>query len=127
MLRMLGIPSRVASGFAPGVTNTRGGFQVEDTDAHNWVEVFFPRIGWVTFDPTPAAASAATPQDEESVGVTRVGQTVGSVAAPNRSETSGGDAPAPRPAAASPPRPALTIREWGRRRWWAAPWRVRRR
>ncbi len=102
MLRMLGIPSRVASGFAEGVTNTRGGFQVEDTDAHNWVEVFFPRIGWVTFDPTPATAPAETPVDDESVGVTQLSQTVESVAAPSRPETSGGDAPAPQPAAAAP-------------------------
>ncbi|HEX6586943.1 MAG TPA: transglutaminase-like domain-containing protein [Solirubrobacterales bacterium] len=102
MLRMLGIPSRVASGFATGVTNVRGGFQVEDTDAHNWVEVFFPEIGWVTFDPTPAAAPAATPVDQESIRVTQLRQAVDSVAARNLPETSGGDVPAPTPAAASP-------------------------
>jgi transglutaminase-like putative cysteine protease len=59
MLRMLGIPSRVVTGFAPGHFDpTTGDYEVRDLDAHSWVEVFFPRIGWVTFDPTPAAAPA---------------------------------------------------------------------
>src|SRR5919108_332399 len=59
MLRMLGIPSRVASGFSPGTPKTGGGgFLVRDFDAHSWVEVYFNRIGWVPFDPTPGAAPA---------------------------------------------------------------------
>jgi hypothetical protein len=67
MLRMLGIPSRVAAGFAPGGRDPeRSNYLVDDTDAHNWVEVFFPGIGWATFDPTPAAAPAAQPDDELS-------------------------------------------------------------
>ncbi len=57
MLRMVGIPSRVVGGFAPG-ERIRDGFVVSDFDAHSWVEVYFNRIGWVTFDPTPAAAPA---------------------------------------------------------------------
>jgi Transglutaminase-like superfamily len=57
MLRMVGIPTRVVGGFAPG-RRTSGGFQVSDFDAHSWVEVYFNRIGWVTFDPTPPAAPA---------------------------------------------------------------------
>ena len=61
MLRMVGIPSRVVSGFAPGsLDQERGGYEVRDTDAHSWVEVYFRGIGWVTFDPTPAAAPAAS-------------------------------------------------------------------
>jgi protein-glutamine gamma-glutamyltransferase len=59
MLRMLGIPSRVVSGFAPGSPSSAdGSYVVHDFDAHSWVEVFFRGIGWVTFDPTPAAAPA---------------------------------------------------------------------
>ena len=61
MLRMVGIPSRVVSGFAPGsFDQERGVYEVRDTDAHAWVEVYFRGIGWVTFDPTPAAAPAAS-------------------------------------------------------------------
>ncbi len=60
MLRMVGIPARVVSGFSPG---ERGGedrreYEVRDLDAHSWVEVYFPDIGWVTFDPTPRASPA---------------------------------------------------------------------
>ena len=60
MLRLVGIPSRVATGFAPGILDSRGGgvFTVLDTDAHSWVEVWFPRVGWVNADPTPAIAPA---------------------------------------------------------------------
>jgi transglutaminase-like putative cysteine protease len=62
MLRMVGIPARVASGFAPGSPDLDedGVFQVEDFDAHSWVEVYFAGIGWVPFDPTPAASPAAS-------------------------------------------------------------------
>jgi transglutaminase superfamily protein len=59
MLRMAGIPSRVVSGFSPGSYNRdTGEYRVRDLDAHSWVEVYFSGIGWVTFDPTPAAAPA---------------------------------------------------------------------
>jgi protein-glutamine gamma-glutamyltransferase len=59
MLRMLGIPTRVVSGFAPGALNSStGAYEVHDYDAHSWVEVYFRGIGWVTFDPTPGAAPA---------------------------------------------------------------------
>ncbi|HSR26692.1 MAG TPA: transglutaminase-like domain-containing protein, partial [Candidatus Eisenbacteria bacterium] len=78
MLRMLGIPSRVATGFSPGGRNPeRINFLVDDTDAHNWVEVFFPRIGWVTFEPTPATSPAATQLDDNALGVTKRGPTQG--------------------------------------------------
>ena len=54
MLRCLGIPARVAAGFAPGVYEGRiKAFLVRESDAHAWVEVYFPGHGWVAFDPTP--------------------------------------------------------------------------
>ncbi len=59
MLRTLGIPSRVASGFSPG-TPVGNRFIVSDFDAHSWVEVYFEGIGWVAFDPTPSASPAAS-------------------------------------------------------------------
>jgi protein-glutamine gamma-glutamyltransferase len=59
MLRMSGIPARVAAGFSPGSFNrdTRE-YRVRDLDAHSWVEVWFTGIGWVPFDPTPALSPA---------------------------------------------------------------------
>lgn len=65
LLRMGGIPARVAVGFTPG--REPAGIPrwlVTDTDAHAWVEVWFARFGWVRFDPTPPvdpALSGLTP------------------------------------------------------------------
>ena len=59
MLRMAGIPARVAAGFSPGSYNKdTGEYRVRDLDAHSWVEVWFTGIGWVPFDPTPARSPA---------------------------------------------------------------------
>jgi transglutaminase-like putative cysteine protease len=52
MLRLLGVPARVAVGFTSG-TRTDGAWVVTDHDAHAWVEVWFAGEGWVPFDPTP--------------------------------------------------------------------------
>src|SRR5271156_6675088 len=55
MLRDVGIPARYVGGFLPGEYNDVGGdWIVRASDAHTWVEVFFPGYGWITFDPTPA-------------------------------------------------------------------------
>ncbi len=59
LLRMAGIPARVAAGFSPGSFNKdTNEYRVRDLDAHSWVEVWFTGIGWVPFDPTPAASPA---------------------------------------------------------------------
>jgi protein-glutamine gamma-glutamyltransferase len=59
MLRMVGIPARVAAGFSPGSFNKdTEEYRVRDLDAHSWVEVWFQGIGWVPFDPTPARSPA---------------------------------------------------------------------
>ena len=59
LLRMGGVPARVATGFTPGVRpGGSGPFTVTDVDAHAWVEAWFPGYGWVRFDPTPAIAPA---------------------------------------------------------------------
>lgn len=59
LLRMGGIPARVAAGFTSGgFQNESHTWQVADTDAHAWVEAWFPRYGWVRFDPTPTSAPA---------------------------------------------------------------------
>ena len=59
LLRMGGIPARVASGFATGTyDNATHSWVVSDVDAHQWVEAWFPHYGWVRFDATPLAAPA---------------------------------------------------------------------
>ncbi len=52
MLRFLGIPTRIAAGFTSG-SYRQGVWTVTDRNAHTWVEVWFPRYGWLAFDPTP--------------------------------------------------------------------------
>ena len=54
LLRFNGIPARVAVGFATGKRVSGDTFVVDRNDAHAWVEVYFPQLGWVSFDPTPA-------------------------------------------------------------------------
>src|SRR5213593_2349256 len=69
MLRTLGIPAREVNGFLPGEYNDLGGdYIVRASDAHSWVEVYFPGNGWQTFDPTPAA-----PENTASI-LSRLGQ-----------------------------------------------------
>ncbi len=57
MLRMLRIPSRIVTGFRGGEFNDlTGQYVVRASDAHSWVEAYFPGSGWVSFDPTPAGS-----------------------------------------------------------------------
>jgi Ca2+/Na+ antiporter len=57
MLRTQGVATRVVNGFLPGQFNAAAdAFTVRQSDAHSWVEVYFPETNsWVTFDPTPPA------------------------------------------------------------------------
>lgn len=62
LLRDSGIPSRLVEGFAVPPSAATGKdadgrpvYEVLNSQAHAWVEVFFPGYGWVTFDPTPRA------------------------------------------------------------------------
>ena len=61
MLRTLRIPSRVVNGFRTGEFNDlTSQYLVRASNAHAWVEVYFPGYGWTSFDPTPAALAAPT-------------------------------------------------------------------
>jgi len=75
MLRSIGIPARLAVGFAQGVraedANEDEEYIVRKLDAHAWPEVYFPGIGWVEFEPTgsqPALARPFPPLDEGERG-----------------------------------------------------------
>jgi len=60
MLRTLGIPARYINGFQVGEYNDVGGdFIVRASDAHSWVEAYFPGRGWITFDPTPSGEASS--------------------------------------------------------------------
>jgi Transglutaminase-like superfamily/TgpA N-terminal domain len=58
LLRTLKIPTRLVTGYGPGTTRTtnRPGVRqqtVSTSDAHSWVEAYFPNYGWIPFEPTP--------------------------------------------------------------------------
>jgi hypothetical protein len=54
MCRQAGIPARWATGFAPGQYSDKDrSFHVQAKDSHAWAEVYFPKYGWIEFDPTP--------------------------------------------------------------------------
>ncbi|HEY0411159.1 MAG TPA: transglutaminase-like domain-containing protein [Candidatus Dormibacteraeota bacterium] len=59
MLRAVGIPARVVGGYGGGAEDDSSAstrtviHRVTTTDAHNWVEAYFPHYGWIPFEPTP--------------------------------------------------------------------------
>ncbi len=54
MARQLHIPARVVNGFTRGhLDQQRNVWVVDGSDAHSWVQVYFPAFGWINFDPTP--------------------------------------------------------------------------
>jgi hypothetical protein len=78
MLRMVGVPARVAVGFTSG-SPAEGRWEVSDRDAHAWVEVWFRGHGWIPFDPTPgrgtfASAYSYASDSDAAVAALRRGQ-----------------------------------------------------
>jgi hypothetical protein len=60
LLRSIGIPARLAVGFARGEL-ADGVYTVFRRDAHAWPEVYFPGIGWVEFEPTASEPPLVRP------------------------------------------------------------------
>ncbi|ULA65398.1 MAG: TGc domain-containing protein [Nitrospira sp.] len=59
LLRNVGVPARLVTGFLATEWNEYGNYYlVRQRDAHAWVEVHLPSSGWVTMDPTPAVSEA---------------------------------------------------------------------
>ena len=65
MLRTLGVPARIATGYVPSERDAIAGVWISRaSDAHAWLEVRFPNFGWVAFDPTasvPLSGEAQRP------------------------------------------------------------------
>jgi hypothetical protein len=76
LLRAAGVPTRFVTGFGPGQRNVLTGyFEVREADAHAWVEILYPGVGWVPADPTfdvpasdPGAAWFVAPDVLRSLG-----------------------------------------------------------
>src|SRR6185312_4519207 len=86
LLRADNIPARMVTGYLPGARQADGRFLSRESQAHAWVEVYFPQYGWITFDPTPRPDVAPIVRGDGST-------TPAPTLAP---------APAPAPAAAPP-------------------------
>ena len=68
MLRTLGVPARVVTGFAPGqFDENEAAYVVFESEAHAWVEVFFPRLGWINFEPSVLRDLPFRPTEEVSI------------------------------------------------------------
>lgn len=68
LLRTIGVPTRVATGYVSGARDAiTGVWEVRASDAHAWVEVWFPTTGWQAFDPT-AAVPLAGEYERATVG-----------------------------------------------------------
>jgi transglutaminase-like putative cysteine protease len=76
LLRAAGIPARLVSGYGPGTVDdnaSRPGaalHQVSSSDAHVWVEAYFPSYGWIPFEPTPDGTYEPIPRGTDPIGGT---------------------------------------------------------
>ena len=61
LLRMQGIPARLAEGFLPGERSFAGIETIRRSASHAWVEVYFPGYGWYHFDPTGGSIGQDVP------------------------------------------------------------------
>ncbi|MHB8778352.1 MAG: transglutaminase-like domain-containing protein [Anaerolineales bacterium] len=79
MLRSIGVPARLAVGFAQGEgddTNLNNIFYtVRERDAHAWPEVYFPGHGWIEFEPTGNQEPVERPLKREETSDSAVDQT----------------------------------------------------
>lgn len=70
LLRSIGIPTRLVQGYGQGSYDERlQKFVVKESDAHTWVEVYFPQYGWIPFEPTPDGVYFPIPRGNNT-GVT---------------------------------------------------------
>ena len=70
LVRSLGYPARVATGFTPGLYDPKQKvYRVSTTNAHTWVEVMFPGYGWIPFEPTPTRSNPSAASYLSTPGV----------------------------------------------------------
>ncbi len=66
MARSIGLPARVAVGFAPGQRITTGVYEVKERNAHAWAEIYFPGYGWQIFEATKSISPVVRDSGSDS-------------------------------------------------------------
>ncbi len=61
MARIVGIPARVASGYAVGERQDDGYYHINESNAHSWPELYIGEYGWIEFEPTSARPEIVRP------------------------------------------------------------------
>jgi len=90
MARLLHIPARIVNGFSQGHYNLQQKeWLVDGSDAHSWVQVYFPDFGWINFDPTPGYSinNAGTPTTAPSPIATKPVTTPSPTTTPGKKHT----------------------------------------
>ncbi len=64
MARSIGIPARVASGYAVGSASDDGYYHISEANAHSWPELYLGELGWVEFEPTSSQPEISRPVPE---------------------------------------------------------------
>ena len=78
LARAAGLPTRLAVGFATGTADGNNTFQVLDSDAHTWPEVYFgSHYGWLPFEPTPGFANPGAGHYDNTAGTGEGSQSSG--------------------------------------------------
>lgn len=105
MLRLQGIPSRFVVGYLAGERDATGTETILRSMAHAWVEVWFPGLGWVDFDPTgggigqpqqiPAGPPLATPPPSSGGALSPTPRPTGRGDVAEPDDEAGGLAPMP--------------------------------
>jgi transglutaminase-like putative cysteine protease len=137
MARTLGIPSRIAVGYAPGsvvgVKDGQNQYEATSDDLHAWTEIYFQGAGWVGFEPTPSVGSATAFKEPGSpASSSEEGEIADSPRSSVREEANSADSAAPASSTSSgtASRTALititgllllvgvpALLRWARRRW----------
>ncbi len=64
LARAAGLPSRLVIGYASGMYDAdHNRYIVTEADAHSWPEIYFPKIGWIEFEPTAGQPALEYPQN----------------------------------------------------------------
>ncbi|TCK25046.1 transglutaminaseTgpA domain-containing protein [Pseudonocardia endophytica] len=105
MLRTVGVPARVAVGFTAGQQGPDGR-TISTSDAHAWVEAWFPGYGWQTFDPTPLTDGRTVEPQYVQQARAEAGGANGQDAQEAPPPPPAPDSAAPTPGAAPTPEPA---------------------